>query len=121
MLFHATESGNVSVLKFWMDSPRIFRETWQAGVLPAYRLVLDEASSKGHVAVLDWWVHRSGFRLDWLEKSMDMASNEGHIDVLNWWIASGLELKWTEHALDRPTAELRLEVLDWWMQSGLKL
>ena len=60
---------------------------------------MDGASSKAHVAVLEWW-KSSGLKIKRSTKAIDHASSNGHIVVLEWWKGSGLELKWTDMAMN---------------------
>ncbi len=42
---------------------------------------IDEASSNGDIARLDWWKN-SGLELQYTKKSIDSASGCGHVEVL---------------------------------------
>jgi hypothetical protein len=42
---------------------------------------MDGASWKGHIKVLDWWLH-SGLKLKYTKNAMNLASEYGHIEVL---------------------------------------
>lgn len=84
-------------------------------VLP--ECTMDEASSRGNVDLLNWWV-RSGRTLCWTDDAMDYASANGHVNVLDWWLMSGLECRYTPWGLGEAARWRRLDVLDWWNENS---
>ena len=85
---------------------------------------IEYASSRGHVAVLEWWLkifHKFDLKLKYASTAMDGASIAGHIEVLEWWKSSGLDLKYTSAAIDEASYNNQVDVLEWWKSSGLYL
>jgi len=89
---------------------------------------INNASTEGHVKVLDWWVN-SGLEFKYTKYAIDWASQGGHVDVLEWWLKAkndyGLELKYSDMAIYCASLNCHSKVLDWWLkasnESGLDL
>ncbi|KAJ3041443.1 hypothetical protein HDV00_009424 [Rhizophlyctis rosea] len=76
---------------------------------------LDEASAKGHLDILDWWVSKSRWGVEYSPSSIDEASSKGLLE------GSGLPLQFTEDVMDGASEYGHVAVLDWWKNSGLEL
>ncbi|ORZ33479.1 hypothetical protein BCR44DRAFT_1462417 [Catenaria anguillulae PL171] len=140
-------NGHRSVVKWWKDNLDIGNlkfdlnftglalfaavsndptglELWQEfGLSPIVcaPMYISFAAEKGAVAVLDWWLRRSGTPIEYGHEAMDIASAYGQLDVLQWFAGSGLELKYTAVALDSAIRAQNDEVVSWWMESGLEV
>jgi hypothetical protein len=78
---------------------------------------MDGASWKGHIKVLDWWLH-SGLKLKYTKNAMNWASRCGQIQVLDWWLTSGIaDLKYTPELIESYSQDVQ----KWWNSSGLPL
>jgi len=58
--------------------------------------------------------NKSTTKLKHTSMSMDDASGKGHVDVLQWWLDSELKLKFTNDALINAAEKGRIDVLNWW-------
>uniref|UniRef100_A0A6C0EAJ2 Ankyrin repeat protein n=1 Tax=viral metagenome TaxID=1070528 RepID=A0A6C0EAJ2_9ZZZZ len=110
---YACRIGIVSVLEYWKNS-------YDNSLLEYDYEAIDDASTNGHIDVLNWWLH-SGLRLEYTEKTIDIASECSKINVLEWWKNSGLKLKYTERAFDGVIHAKTKISHDWWIKSGLKI
>ncbi|ORZ34383.1 hypothetical protein BCR44DRAFT_1436584, partial [Catenaria anguillulae PL171] len=73
---------------------------------PRNRSVLDVASMRGDIGMLDWWKQYISQR--------SAGRCQGHLAVLEWWQASGLEAKECG-----PEFELTWAAAKWWEEQGL--
>ena len=77
---------------------------------PLYMLyteaALENASARGHVHVLSWFMQKNqqnGLPLR-IGRVMDLASKHGSTEALEWWRRSGIEVKYNnETAMGKPT------------------
>ncbi|TGZ83953.1 hypothetical protein EX30DRAFT_393493 [Ascodesmis nigricans] len=96
-------------------------EWWLESSLPLrYGLVMDLASSSSHLHILEWWKN-SGLQLEYGKRALTAASNKGLVEVLEWWKSSGLRLVYDKEVLVEATKHNRVEVLEWWKGSGLRV
>lgn len=84
---------------------------------------VEAASSKAHLAVLTFFTTH-GWPLQ-PGRSLDNASSAGHVSVLNWWAyESGLELgkdvKYDKNAVYLASCGGKVEVLQWWKEQSEK-
>ncbi|GJJ11535.1 hypothetical protein Clacol_005769 [Clathrus columnatus] len=94
---------------------------------------LDNASSTGHISVLNWWAYESGLELGkdvkYDKNAVYLASCSGKVEVLQWWKeqsekskaggGTGVQMLFDGDSLVGATRYNRPEVLDWWDKSGL--
>jgi len=108
---------------------------------------IDQASAKGYIDVLQWWLENKGSAMPYTHCAINEAAKRGNISVLRWWVGSGLELKYSDeailsacqnghigvltlfkrskiirsyvpYALETASESGQIEVLDWWKRSG---
>ncbi|ORZ32003.1 hypothetical protein BCR44DRAFT_91577 [Catenaria anguillulae PL171] len=135
----AAEEGRLDVLKWWADAEPDLRERcgvvmgaasatgqlevieWLAGCLDELGvkdwvndcdMLIDAASSRGHVNVLGWWKQR-GLDLKYTHLAIDDACANGHLDVMKWWSESGVECRYTGRCVDKAAGGGHIEILRW--------
>jgi len=83
----------------------------------------DQASRKGQIDLLEWWLHDSGidlqrFSTHYTSKAIGYAAENGHLDVLRWWrsvaFRHGLPFKYDKYAIDKANERGNRAVLQWW-------
>lgn len=119
-------SQNMDILNWWIRNHLMF------GLKLKYKKIsINQASSSGNVALLNWWLHVSArhffIALKYDDSAIDLASQNGHICVLDWWMTqhinkTGFFFTYTSVAIDKASQNGYLEVLEWWFkhyQKGL--
>lgn len=104
----ASVNNKVEGLQWWVDFGADLQYTEK---------VADEASGKGNIAVLDWWLHRSGKPVYYSEKAMFLASKNGEIGALIWWEHCGLKVSYTTDVLVFAADRGHTHVLFWWLRA----
>jgi hypothetical protein len=82
---------------------------------------IHEASRKGRIPILDWWLKSSGLPLKYNNCAMNEASRGGLIDVMEWWKNSGLEVKYNNRTINDASKRGLIDVMEWWKNSGLEV
>jgi hypothetical protein len=144
----ACETENWSFLNEWKKQQQnASGHTW---ILKYQDRVMDEASKRGQVRVLQWW-RDSGFPCKYSKAAIHSAIVANQLDSLKWWKTSGLSVKydedyivdtasmcgrlhivqwlvcdsgWTFHYSHRimdACTQLTVPVFDWWVTSGFTL
>jgi hypothetical protein len=112
-----SSKGDVKSLELWLKNSlknNVFDETLQKYYTES---ALSNASTNGHINVLDWWLNaykEKNIILKYNELSLVGACGNGNINVLDWWFNSGLKLKYDVRAIDNASNNNKKEVLDWW-------
>jgi hypothetical protein len=114
----ASAKNRVPVLDWWFAQSRSGR----LGPNKALKVgkVMDNASTAGHVQVLEWWAH-SQLEYKYDRQALYHASCHGKVDVLQWWLDSGLQMIFDQEALTGATKFNKREVLEWWDKTGLPI
>ena len=134
-LYYASSEGNVDILKWWFDSglplkyPTHEMDTSYYNADDAKDLtlgicVMNMASLRGHIEVLNFWLDisiKKNIPLKYSKLAIDCFYGKNKVNVLTWWKNSGLRLKYSEDAIDEASREGVLEILTWWFSSGLPL
>lgn len=95
-------------------------------------IAIDEASSLGHVNVLNWWLTKNTKLLKYSTNAVDGASANGHVEILNIWFNNSnlkvknifilneknLEFKYTAQAIGFASMNGHVNVLNWWLNKG---
>jgi hypothetical protein len=101
---------------------RIVRRTMMIGM----GVTMDNASRKGQLDLLDWWLNGSGFSRETLfdshytSKAIGFAAENNLVNILTWWRKSSLPLKYDNYALEKATENGNKEVLHWWKENNLE-
>ncbi len=89
-IYKVCELGLVDILEYLKNTGKISADAdyfYACGMYDLY--FLDEASTNGHIDVLEWWKN-SGLPLKYDERALKLAQINGNVDVVNWWKNSGL-------------------------------
>lgn len=85
-----------------------------------HQFSLDEAARKGHVSLLNWWIHESNVsrdRLPYTSKAIASAAENGNVKVLNWFDRKqSLPFKIDHTAIPLATKNGHLHVLKWFLK-----
>jgi hypothetical protein len=97
-------------------------------LLNAPETSLDEASRKGHVDLLKWYLEQKTVPLKELKystRAIGYAAENNHIHVLKWWFTegkkAGLQVCYDEYAVEAATRKGHLDVLKFFHDNNIPM
>jgi hypothetical protein len=114
IIIETCEYGQIKTLEWF------YKNNYLNNVLLSRISILDKASAKGHVNVLEWYLNNK-LHLNYTESALDDAVYYNHINVLDWWFKSNLPLKYSTMSIEYASWMSNINVLEWWIKSNLPL